>query len=82
MTTTKYDTAKLFQTGRSQAVRLPQAYRFEGQEVILKRVGEGVLLLPRNNHWSNLLASLEKFGPDFEIERDQGEMQERDWDGF
>ncbi len=82
MTTPKYDTAKLFQTGRSQAVRLPQAYRFEGQEVILKRVGEGVLLLPRNNHWSNLLASLEKFGPDFEIERDQGKMQERDWDGF
>ena len=82
MTTTKYDTAKLFQTGRSQAVRLPQAYRFEGQEVILKRVGEGVLLLPRNNHWSNLLASLEKFGPDFEIEREQGEIQERDWDAL
>ena len=82
MTETKYDTAKLFQTGRSQAVRLPQAYRFEGQEVILKRVGEGVLLLPRNNHWSNLLSSLEKFGPGFEIERDQGEIQERGWDGF
>ena len=82
VTTTKYDTAKLFQTGRSQAVRLPQAYRFEGQEVILKRVGEGVLLLPRNNHWSNLLASLEKFGPDFEIEREQGEIQERDWDAL
>jgi antitoxin VapB len=82
MTTTKYDTAKIFQTGRSQAVRLPQAYRFEGQEVIIKRMGDGVLLLPRNNHWSNLLASLEQFGPDFEMERDQGAVQERDWDGF
>ena len=30
----------------------------------------------------NLLASLEKFGPDFEIEREQGEIQERDWDAL
>lgn len=74
------DTAKLFQNGRSQAVRLPKEYRFEGDEVILKRVGEGVLLLPKNNHWSNLLASLEKFDADFQIERDQPSgQQERDW---
>lgn len=80
-TNAQYDTAKLFQTGRSQAVRLPLAYRFEGKEVILKRVGEGVLLLPRNNHWSNLLASLEH-PDDFQFERDQGEEQERDWGEF
>jgi antitoxin VapB len=79
MTTTKYDTAKLFQTGRSQAVRLPQAYRFEGEEVIIKRMGDGVLLLPRNNRWKNLLASLEQFEPDFQFEREQPEQQERDW---
>lgn len=39
-------TAKLFQTGRSQAVRLPKAFRFEGQEVAIKRVSNGVLLIP------------------------------------
>ncbi|WP_216321523.1 antitoxin [Deinococcus aestuarii] len=78
MTRAKYDTAKLFQTGRSQAVRLPKEYRFEGEEVIIKRVGDGVLLLPQNNGWKNLLASLEKFDG-FQIERDQGEQQERDW---
>lgn len=81
MTSVKYDTAKLFQTGRSQAVRLPKEYRFEGEEVIIKRVGDGVLLLPRNNGWKNLLSSLEKFGG-FQIERDQGEQQERDWGDF
>jgi antitoxin VapB len=40
------DTAKLFKTGRSQAVRLPKAYRFEGDEVYIKRVGPAVVLLP------------------------------------
>ena len=43
--------AKLFTTGRSQAVRLPKALRFEGEEVIAKRFGNGVLLLPFDNPW-------------------------------
>jgi antitoxin VapB len=38
------DTARLFQSGRSQAVRLPKAYRFSGTEVIVKHFGNGVLL--------------------------------------
>lgn len=36
------DTARLFQSGRSQAVRLPKAYRFEGQQVRVKYFGNGV----------------------------------------
>ena len=40
------DTAKLFRTGRSQAVRLPKEFRFEGNEVRIRRVGNGVLLEP------------------------------------
>ena len=39
-------TAKLFQNGRSQAVRLPKEYRFEGDEVSIRREGEGVVLEP------------------------------------
>ena len=39
-------TAKLFKTGRSQAVRLPKEFRFEGKEVRIRRVGRGVLLEP------------------------------------
>jgi antitoxin VapB len=42
----KTDTAKLFQNGRSQAVRLPREFRFEGDRVRIRRVGEGVLLQP------------------------------------
>jgi antitoxin VapB len=38
--------AKLFRNGRSQAVRLPQEFRFEGQAVRVRKVAEGVLLQP------------------------------------
>ena len=42
----KTDIAKLFQNGRSQAVRLPKEFRFEGDRVRIRRVGQGVLLEP------------------------------------
>ena len=42
----KTNIAKLFQNGRSQAVRLPREFRFEGDRVRIRRVGEAVLLEP------------------------------------
>ena len=39
-------TAKLFWNGRSQAVLLPEAFRFEGEEVSISRVGNTVVLRP------------------------------------
>ncbi len=42
----KTDIAKLFQNGRSQAVRLPREFRFEGDRVHIRRMGQGVLLEP------------------------------------
>ena len=75
------ETAKLFQTGRSQAVRLPKAFRFEGEEVFIKRVGNGVLLIPKDKKpWQSMLESLEKF--EGTIERNQPEKpDERNWSG-
>jgi antitoxin VapB len=42
----KTGTAKLFRNGRSQAVRLPQEFRFEGDRVRIRRIDKGVLLEP------------------------------------
>lgn len=58
-------TAKLFENGRSQAVRLPKEYRFEGDEVSINKVGDIVILMPKKNKWSGLLNSLELFSDDF-----------------
>lgn len=64
-------TAKLFKNGESQAVRLPKEFRFEGTEVLIQRVGDAVVLLPRANSWEALIGSLKKFSTDFMSERDQ-----------
>ncbi len=40
------DTARLFQSGRSQTVRLPKEYRFEGVEVVVRHFGNGARPLP------------------------------------
>lgn len=52
------DTAKLFTTGRSQAVRLPKAFRFEGREVFIRRDPQtgDVILSRRPSDWSGLFA--------------------------
>lgn len=70
--------AKLFTSGRSQAVRLPKALRFEGNEVIAKRFGNGVLLLPVNNPWQLMREALEEFETDFVLERNQPKQQSRE----
>ena len=73
------ETAKLFQNGQSQAVRLPKKYRFKGEKVIIKRLGNAVVLLPYEDSWSTLFDSLEQFSDDFMEEgRQQPESQERE----
>lgn len=72
------DTAKLFSSGRSQAVRLPKTYRFEGSEVAVKHFGNGVLLLPIDAPWQVMREALEEFEPGFEIAREQPAEQARE----
>jgi antitoxin VapB len=71
------DTARLFQSGRSQAVRLPKEYRFAGTEVVVKHFGNGVLLLPVDDPWQTLAAGLATFEPGFVLTRDQPDDQIR-----
>ncbi len=72
-------TARLFNNGNSQAVRLPKEYRFNDDEVIIKKVGSAVLLIPKRYSATELEALLSEVGP-LEIERDQPEdQQERDF---
>ncbi|HEY1980532.1 MAG TPA: type II toxin-antitoxin system VapB family antitoxin [Xanthobacteraceae bacterium] len=52
-------TAKLFKTGRSQAVRLPKEFRFEGEEVRIRRVGRGVLLEPTKSDLRAMFAAID-----------------------
>jgi antitoxin VapB len=67
--------AKLFQHGRSQAVRLPKEFRFEGTEVYVRRVGADVVLSSQPKAaMQNLLDALDEFEPGFVMERAQPEQ--------
>lgn len=71
------DRAKLFVNGRSQAVRLPKAYRFKGNEVFIKKVSAGVLLIPKNQSvWDIWEQDLMKYNEPFMTGRNQSEVQQ------
>ena len=74
----KMRTAKLFQNGQSQAVRLPKEFRFEGDEVFIKKSGIAVALIPLVNSWDSLIGSLDKFTKDYKADRDQPKQQKRE----
>jgi antitoxin VapB len=76
------ETAKLFKNGRSQAVRLPAEYRFEGAEVFIRRdeaTGD-VILSKRPASWADFFQFLDREAadPDFMKDRDQPPLQDRD----
>lgn len=67
--------ASLFMNGRSQAVRIPKEFRFEGTHVYARKEGDRVILSPLDDRWERFLAVLGSI-PDFP-DRDQGPAQER-----
>ena len=71
-------TAKLFQNGQSQAVRLPKEFRFKGKEVFVKRLGNAVILLPKDDWWAPMDRNAGKFTDDFMNDRDQGSLEARE----
>ena len=74
--------ARVFQSGNSQAVRLPKEFRFDVDQVEVTREGDAVILRPRADHgvrWASLRNALERgLSDDFLVEgREQPEDQER-----
>lgn len=73
--------AKIFTTGRSQAVRLPAAFRFETKEVFVRRDARtgDVILSRKPANWGEIFAALDRAGVpgDFLADRDESLPQER-----
>jgi len=70
--------AKIFKNGQSQAVRLPKEMRFSGDEVLVQKHGNGVLILPLDKSFDALKQSLDSFSSDFMSERKQPAIQTRE----
>lgn len=59
------ETAKIFENGRSQAVRLPKKYRFTSDEVIVQRLGASLVLTPKEKIWESFMNGINGFTEDF-----------------
>jgi len=71
-------TAKLFKNGSSQAVRLPKEFRFEGNEVIIYRDGNRVIIQPKNSTWDEFFLSDKRVSRDFMKDRKDTSPQKRE----
>jgi antitoxin VapB len=71
--------AKVFETGRSQAVRLPKEFRFDTPEVYIRREGASIILTPKPDMtWEEFFHNAEAC-PEFVLERDDNvEPEERE----
>ncbi len=58
-------TAKLFTNGSSQAVRLPKEFRFSGSEVYAQKIGETVILVPKDKAWETFIEGINGFTDDY-----------------
>ena len=71
---------KVFTNGGSQAVRLPKSCRFEEREVMVNRIGDVVILMPKKDPWESILKSQSMFTDDFLTDEIEDlPVQEREW---
>ena len=69
-------TAKVFQSGRSQAVRVPMKYRFRSREVNILATPDG-LLLTEKGPWELFREGVNELSRDFMCDRDQPPLEQR-----
>ena len=70
------NTARIFTTGRSQAVRLPKQYRFKTDDVCIVRINDVVILYPPGKGWNLLERGIRHFAADFMTDRGQPSQAE------
>ena len=72
-------TAKIFENGRSQAVRLPKEFRFSSDEVMINKIGDVVMLIPKTAKWESFRQAVDMFSVDYMVEgRDVQILEERE----
>ncbi|MDD5939328.1 MAG: type II toxin-antitoxin system VapB family antitoxin [Lachnospiraceae bacterium] len=69
-------TAKVFQSGNSQAIRIPKEVQTDQKEFLIRKVGEGYVLIPEDDPWFPLRLSIGQMPDDFMENREQPSMDE------
>ena len=61
-------TAKVLKNGRSQAIRLTKECQFSSDEVVVNKIGDIVILLPKENKWDSFMRAVDMFSDDFMVD--------------
>ncbi|MHC5674599.1 antitoxin [Nostoc sp.] len=72
------NTAKLTTDGTHQIVTLPEEFQLTGTEVYIKKIGNAIVLIAKDNPWQSLIESLDNFSDDFMNSRDQPVINTRE----
>lgn len=72
------DTAKVFDSGNSQAIRIPKKFKLKGKEAYITKIGDAIVILPMKQKWSSLIDSIDKFSDDFLMDRSQPTLEKRE----
>lgn len=59
------EVAKIFSEGDTQLVELPKNFRFREEEIFINRVGDAILLLPKEKTLAGIMSELDLFTDDF-----------------
>lgn len=70
-------TAKVFKSGNSQALRLPKEYRLDSDEVAINRIGNILIIMPKDNPWAIFSQGIREIGDDFPDSIDTVELTKR-----
>lgn len=70
--------AKVFENVRSQAIRLPKEHRVDSNEVYIEKIGHSLIIVPKEKSKWNVMKNALNDLEDFELERNQPRIQERD----
>ena len=72
-------TAKVFKSGNSQAIRIPKEYQIDSDELFINKIGNTIVIFPKNDPWKTFKESLNDFSDDYFIDgRNQPKMQKRE----
>ncbi|MBN3942831.1 AbrB/MazE/SpoVT family DNA-binding domain-containing protein [Nostoc sp. NMS9] len=72
------NTAKLTTDGTHQMVILAEDFQLAGTEVYIKKIGNAIVLIAKDNPWQSLIDSLDNFSDDFMTTRDQALLDTRE----
>ena len=72
------NTARISTDGNHQIVILPEDFKMTGTEVYIKKVGNAIVPIAKDNPWQSLFESLEQFSDDFMTTRDQPPLDDRE----